>query len=56
MRGWVKKEKGLGSTNWRLQSSHGDVINREYNHRYCNNYVLCQVGAILILAITSKVT
>ena len=24
-RGWVKKVKGLGSTNWLLQNSHVDV-------------------------------
>ena len=40
--GWVKKAKGLRSTNWLLQNSHGDVKYRIRN--IVNNIVLSMYG------------
>ena len=43
---WIKKVKGLTSTNWKLQNIHGEcqVQHREYSQCYGNNHGRCQVG------------
>ena len=46
---WVKKVKGLRSTNWQLQNSQGDV-------KYCienivNNIVITMYGSMQVLEI-----
>ena len=45
LEGWVKKVKGLRTTDWKLQRSHRDVAhNRKYVLFYFNN---CMVSGVL---------
>ena len=48
--GWLKKVKGLGSTHWQIQNSHGDV---KYSiGKIVNNIVISMYGANGVLEIS----
>ena len=42
LEGWVKKVRGLRSTNWLLQNSHGD-INYRIENTVNNLIIICEV-------------
>ena len=50
LRDWVRKVKGLRSTGWHLQSSHGDVKYSIGN--IINNIVITMYGARWLLEIS----